>query len=796
MSEPKPTTAMLKVRGVYRRWLERRYGRITLAGLAPDDEPLLLRQIYVPLKLADQRLLDSADETQLENQGKELEDWLLSLEEPSGEEVSEEVLYSSPAWRVKKTRTLLISGEPGSGKTTLTQSVIASLSGSVPDEFNRWFEGCIPIPIPLRSVPSSALGKLEKLVAWCFKEVQKESKEPFDAEALREFLDRGWGIFLFDGLDELGSMQQRKRFLKALRDHRWLEGEDANLALLTGRPSGYEGVEKVLPPGLRLHVMPFSKEQIGSYLKKWFALRPMRSGERDRAAQSLLERLTSQQETERLLPMARRPAYLAALAFVHGTRGQLPHTRAELYALLVDAYLEVLDQYKDQSRHPGSQAEEDRRNWSRQDKLQVLSMVAFIAHEGATEGSSRKKSEKEDRRFQWTKEDLVKTVRQAIEVGGERLRDAEIRDAKELTDYFVARTGLLAETAEGVYQFAHLSFQEYLAAIYLLDEASADPDKAGVIDSELLQTRLQRDGWQEVGLLLLAADALRTQNTGHRAVLAKLDLANEAQFELLTQVLAGGEVRLGESERRYWVVVWYAYAAAFDRPDGIERLARNSANLPWLILAWQAWAEALAKERGLVEVVSEAAGPAPSSGGGRQRGLLGAASKGEASSSGGPQSGVEALRARLENEDCWAAALALPLNLHEPPLKEVSNVLGQIADRHPLFQGAIVGPEVWDPRPLYWVVEAWSLREAAVASWLNESIPLPRLADDPLAGDRALWSKAESPRSRWQKELLSQYFLVDLAASALGGQREGHSSGPDLGRLLLERWPALEQQAT
>ncbi|HBL27316.1 MAG TPA: hypothetical protein DD490_10825, partial [Acidobacteria bacterium] len=73
----------------------------------------------------------------------------------------------------------------------------------------------------------------------------------------------------------------------------------------------------------------------------------------------------------------------------------------------------------------------------------------------------------------------------------------------QLASYFVARTGLLVEARENQYQFGHLSFQEYLTALFILNRATAGSDKAAGLE-RILFPRLGTPGWLEVGVLGLA----------------------------------------------------------------------------------------------------------------------------------------------------------------------------------------------------------------------------------------------------------------------------------------------------
>ncbi len=798
MKEIDPTGEMLEARGVYRRWLQENFGKLTLAGLAPDDQPLLLRQIYVPLQLTPERVADSVAEEKIHQGGLQIEEWLADVEakplrgrgwesparpwlaegtlaatEPSrlwliaegpgsgktamsmekwlaegvivatepprlslvsGDPGSGKTTMSMAKWFVEEalaatepSRLLLISGEPGSGKTTLTQAMVSSLAGEQRDSFNEKFAGYLPVPIVLRSLSPQVLDSVEAMVDFLFKQVENGRF----SDKLRLFLDRGWAILCFDGIDEIISLEQRRRLLKAIKNHRWLAGESANLALLTGRPSGFEGLEtKELPKGPRLHVAPFSHGQIRTFLENWFALRPMRTGEEKSVVESLFARLTSKEEASRLLPMARRPAYLAAICFVHGTRGQLPHTRAELYQLLIDAYLEVLDQHKDLARpKPGDEARNGEsekeeaqlaraRNWNRQDKLQVLSRMAFQAHLRAT---SEKKQGGGPTSFEWSFNQLVEDVRDAISFGEGRLRELKEEHAEELAKYFVARTGLIAEVRAGIYQFAHLSFQEFLAAIFLLARANAADNKGDFLEKELLG-RLSQGGWHEVAMLLMAVDDLQTQNAGHARVLARLDLKEDSHFELLVRFLAGDEIKLSAKERQFWIFSWFLATCrpvSWPSRSADGRVVGNPSNHADFARAWYRTVQAAKEGKTLV------------------------ASFGE-----------------LQSELPWgsshfatALGICLPILRKNFPADFETHLLS-LLDRSILFYTGPGRDGLGAESDYYWAVQSWIWESEALVEPFARAVPLARLFYyPPIVELTALRISPQVPTGKWRQKL-------------------------------------------
>lgn len=539
--------------GYYRQFLDKRFRNFTLAGLVTDDEPILLRQIYVPLVLGTDRFFGHDDRWSAQSPGRDVAEWFeaaLSSDSPEDGEDERRERFRCP-------RLFFVSGEAGSGKTTLTSAIVASLAGTVSDDFNRRFGGYLPFPILLRDAPVDRIESLDELVFWWLEQAKAE-QPALNVNDVVAFLEHGRGIMLLDGLDELGTLERRLRVLRWFREHRWLESTDAggaNLAVVTARPSGFDGTrhERILSRTRELYILPFSSQQVRMFLTRWFALRPMPSARRTEHVDALVERLEREPRMSQLRQLAQRPAYLASLAFVHGTRGALPHTRAALYDAVIDAYIDTLDRQRGLDR---LRLQAGLRNWDRQEKREVLASVAWQAHVGATQGHNpTMRYAHGDRRFAWTRAELEMAVERAIQQGRARFRTIAPSDAKEMTEYFVARTGLLVETREGTYQFGHLSFQEYLTALCALDRASGTDRKADAIE-KLLLDRLKIIGWQEVVLLALAVDATRTQGTGHRAVLAKLDLTKDEHVALLGALLAGEELPLQPHERKAWVIAW------------------------------------------------------------------------------------------------------------------------------------------------------------------------------------------------------------------------------------------------
>ena len=556
----------VRARGLYLRWLYYKHKQFTLAGLLDDDQPIALKQIYIPLRLGQDMVSEEVEEKELEQTGHEFSTW---LKLQTDAEITANRLGIEPShdsWpadfdKKHKVHHFAVQGLPGSGKSTLVQHLAADLANPELTSIKQDLPDCLPVPLILREYDLSKIQSFKELVDAHFEEarkwVEEELSEVFEAKYLQEYFTNGLGFFMLDGVDEVGNLDQRNRFFRWVWQSEWFAMAinyanydliGSNRFMVTGRPTGFEGLNEYTKVFRFLHVLPFNRSQIDTFVTRWYGLRARWVANKEKRIRSLNQAIT---EMPHLSVLARRPAFLTMMAFIHGTRGALPHTRAMLYEQITDAYISLLDQQRDLL------GKDDYPLWPHKEKKDLLSVIAYKSHIGSDTA--------ENRLIQWTREKMLAEIRETLE--NRRVFQIAIpADAENLTRYYLARTGLLQEPKPGYVQFGHLSFQEYLTALYLLNEGSGKGRKKVDYLKEKLLDKLDQPGWVEVAFLLLALEAERTRGQGALEILCNLDLGKEGARQLLAEVLcAEKEIPLEEKDRRFWLGALMAYSSrAYD----------------------------------------------------------------------------------------------------------------------------------------------------------------------------------------------------------------------------------------
>lgn len=591
----------------------------------PDekDEPLAIRQLFVEPTCTEQHVTPNAFDELLrkdENPAKPLLPLLV------------------------KHRRVVLLADPGMGKSTLVQWLISSLAGQMLDpEISTPFPGAIPLPFILRDlVPllPEDHGKWDWPALLKAFKAYKPVRTAADAlaaplvndkVAFATLLKSEEAFFLIDGLDEIGDPERRR----AMRDALWqgFEGCPKARFLVTSRIVGYDeapvDVRQAMAPDLVLQqiggdepvalinpaggIVVTSREDSERYPSEWARGKVTKANANERLATLLylapfddtqqdlfarnwyLPRLGQAAGTERAATfmeavrrhsstqvIGRVPNLLYLLALLYRHKAHLPDGRAQVYAAISDAYLEGITLARQLQHQPGLSVP-----YTLQEKERFLATIAMHMQVRRGELAKEAKNKREDHSGEVlaTSAELREWLAPCFK-GAQTDEDCAAVD--EFIQFVARRAGLLLPRGEGVFAFAHLSFQEYYAARHLKAEfsrlsfGSNDPESLPVEAIQASYEKLiewsRESVWREVLIFLVESQKEDVHITW--ALVQKVFLTEEATelaaepdqdgqpfrclplaaAELLASLSINRDVSLHDSHRhKIWNSLWHTY---------------------------------------------------------------------------------------------------------------------------------------------------------------------------------------------------------------------------------------------
>ena len=501
-SEPPPDHAADALRQSYLSELVGRLNRIRLVGSDDWAARVKLSSIYTAL-MTDrpkdpQRLLggivDDPAAAELAHDGK--------TERLSAVDV------------LNRERALVLLGGPGSGKSTFATFVALCLGGaclSLPDvnlaaltrplpkgkrddeeKPQTWDHGALtPVLVELREFATSLPDPdtaLPKEALWMY---IATSLDPDFVKPLRETLLVQGGLVLLDGLDEVPDAHRRREQVKQAVQSFGRAFPRCRL-LVTSRTYAYQRQEWRLDGFAEAEISPLSLQQIQTFVEAWYAHMASKTVARltpDEAhikAESLKARLA---RDERLANIADRPLLLTLIARLHMTKGgDLPSEREPIYDESVRMLINDWEQHK---RRGSGQIEQpsltEYLKLSGIDPLRkILQRLAYQAHAGQSDLKGAANIPQ------------AAVVTALVDVAREL--SGEMVNPLLLEEYLRDRSGILRAHGMGVYQFPHRTFQEYLAARYLIEELEFPGELC-----RLVKTDVNR--WREAAQLAAARNA-------------------------------------------------------------------------------------------------------------------------------------------------------------------------------------------------------------------------------------------------------------------------------------------------
>lgn len=193
-------------------------------------------------------------------------------------------------------------------------------------------------------------------------------------QMLQFYLNNGWCFILFDGVDEVGGIENRLKIREIVLKEFALYNEN-NYIIVTSRPSGLDNVpfhdfinnkEQNLNQHKLLtlfYVDSFNKEQVSEYSEKWFRLREHNPNIVNDKTEDFLNSI---EKIKGLSALKRRPVFLTMMIHIHTTKGKLPYSRVTAYEYMVAA-IDIIRRLNKEMYPDEKYAE-----WDFEDKIKLL----------------------------------------------------------------------------------------------------------------------------------------------------------------------------------------------------------------------------------------------------------------------------------------------------------------------------------------------------------------------------------------------------------------------------------------
>ena len=219
-----------------------------------------------------------------------------------------------------------------------------------------------------------------------------------------------------------------------------------------------------------VEVADFERDQIHAYAEKWFCGDGNGNEEAEETRKAFIKDLYSD-ENQGIRELCSSPLLLAMLCLAYDETGYFPKRRAELYEDATEALLRKWDATRNIRRDEIYQELSHRR------RQQLLSHIAMRTFEAGEYFIERRVLEKQI-------DDYLRPLAQNQDL-----------DANAVLRAIAAQHGFLVERARDIYSFSHLTFQEYFAAKYVVD------NEARGAANLLARSHLNDNRWREVILL-------------------------------------------------------------------------------------------------------------------------------------------------------------------------------------------------------------------------------------------------------------------------------------------------------
>ena len=446
----------------YGQWLESDCRDVLPFGMEQKQQLLMhLRQVYVPA-LVERQKTELQSRTATKTQAADSED---SPEEPDSELLMAAIQQGS----------LLVEGDPGAGKSTfcrwLCLRMMCELSlqelVETPEEFREQLSAdlrpnLLVVRVPLRELNdqlcaerrnSLDVEQLQQMLGQCLDRYAGE--RGLQGRQLLAWLQAGRVLLLLDGVDEVpveqgagaDCWQPRQVLLECLPSavRLWLQA--GNRVLITSRPHGVPAKyqQRLQACGLRLaRLQPLPAELQDLLARRWFSVMQQSAEAGCLTADAMLTQVRQLERVQELVP---NPLLLTAICIIYGEGKVLPQDLHALYDRIIKTSLHA--------KYSNTRSQVDHQRGR-------LVAIARGMHLGIDESRTSPVFEEHS--------ELLKKVLSAF-AGRNQMQEQDRLTVVQTLEDLLNRSGLLRSKSDDSAEFAHASFQEFLAAEALGQQA-------------------------------------------------------------------------------------------------------------------------------------------------------------------------------------------------------------------------------------------------------------------------------------------------------------------------------------
>ncbi|WP_321916315.1 NACHT domain-containing protein [Burkholderia cepacia] len=497
---PAPERHQLDVReralSAYRRWLGEEFGYIQLDGLPADSDlsatRLRLERLFVPLRAV--LVYDTTEKNHRLNTSRDDEDAV------------------AIGRLMEEHRHLALLAMPGGGKSTLLKRLATAYSfpermEQVPDNLPEGEH--LPLILRCRELRDRSHRPILELIFDIPRHAALSEEEclAFE-ETVHESLRSGSVLLLVDGLDEISEEGARLTFATHLRT--FIAMFPLVRLVVTSREAGFRVIAGVIASACsQARFASLNRNEAIALCERWHVEVVADTSKVKSDATELGSEIW---ENHRIRTLARNPLLLTTLLVVKRNVGELPRNRTALYREAIRVLVRTWNV----------------EGYAAMDEEETLAQLSYVACE-MTRAGQQQIGERELLRLLYGARKELQAELQFTDISPQSfINRIEYRSSLLMQTGFVTNDNQM----EAVYEFRHLTFQEYLAARGFTEEQYAGrDDNLPLVD--ILEPRFQDAAWREVISLSAVLAGRKAEGVIKRLVERVEEVRNSEKFDII-----------------------------------------------------------------------------------------------------------------------------------------------------------------------------------------------------------------------------------------------------------------------